>query len=1114
MPLTIQNAVSKFGETAKKKLSSAAASGQPEDQLRAPFEVLIEDIAVVLGFQSGSVTLIGESNVSDLKTRPDYAITIDGALVGYIELKAPGKGADPRRFRDKHDKEQWLRLKSLPNLLYFDGNEFSLWQDGELKASIVHFEGNVETAGKTLLAPDSLATIIEMFLRWNPVAPRTIQELAKTTARLCRLLREEVTEQLALRNPALTNLAEDWRKLLFPEATDERFADGYAQAVVFGILIARTKKLDLSRGIDVVGAALAKTNSLIGSALHILTLNVSGQDALKTSLLTLIRVLNVVDWGVITKGSEEAWLYFYEDFLSIYDNAIRKQTGSYYTPPEVVDAMVRLVHEELQGPRFTLSNGLASPTVTVADPAMGTGTFVLGILRKIAEVVAADQGSGAVAKAVDEALSRIYAFEIQLGPFAVAELRILAEFVHLTGKIPNKAPQLYVTNTLGDPFEDDGYLPSILGKIAETRKAANKIKREQPITVVIGNPPYKEKAKGLGGWVETRNKNDSVPAPLDAWFPPPEWGVGAHSKHLRNLYVYFWRWASWKVFDHGSAKGPGVVCFITVAGFLGGDGFQKMREYLRKTCDAIWVVDCSPEGHQPPVQSRIFEGVQQPICIVLASRGAKQDKPNEPATVKYISLTPSLRREKFKELEQLKLFGKGWKDCSADYRSPFLPESIGAWTTFVALDDIFIYNGSGVMTGRTWVIAPDAETLRDRWAALLNAPAANKERLFHPHLKNGKPGDKHVAKVSKIPLSGIAPTPVSVAQDSAPCIPPERYSYRSFDQQWIIPDSRLINRPNPALWEIRSPIQIFLTALSGSSPSGGPAVTFCAHVPDMDHYKGSFGGRAYSLTLDAAGKRSNIRSALLTYLSGMYSKSVNGEEVYAYIAGVLANRTFVGYFKDDLRSPGLRVPFTDDPTLFDEAVEIGKRIIWLHTYGERMIDIHRGRPLGPPRLPPNKSPFIPQSGQIQKDDALFPDTIHYNHDTHCLHIGDGHVENVTDAMWNYEVSGKKVISQWFGYRRYNRDRPQMGDKRPPSPLSSIQPDQWPSSYTTDLLNLLNVLGLLAEMDEQQEDLLGRILSGGLLTKSDIEQAGGLMISDDENISIQPSVMESQMSLLP
>lgn len=1105
----INTAVSNFGAAAKKKLYSAAVKGQPEDQLRSPFEGLINDLKFALSLPS-DIAIIGETPVEGLNTRPDYAVTLGGALIGHVELKAPGKGADPRQYRDKHDKAQWQKLKSLPNLLYCDGEEFSLWQDGELRGH-VRLMGSIETAGSKLAAPTDFETLIERFLTWAPNPPRSVKELARITARLCRLLREEVTEQLAVANPALTGLAEDWRKLLFPEASDERFADGYAQAVVFGVLVARARGIDLTKGIDAVGVELAKSSTLIGSALHVLTQNVASQHSLNTSLLALTRVLNVVDWQSLSKGDMDAWLYFYEDFLEVYDNNLRKQTGSYYTPPEVVDAMVRLVHEELKGERFDLADGLASSAVTLADPAMGTGTYILGILRKIREVVVADRGEGAVPKVIHEVLSRIHGFEIQLGPFAVAELRIFAEVLHLTGHLPKTPPKLYVTNTLGDPFEDEGYLPSFLGKIAETRKAANKVKRESPITVVIGNPPYKEKAKGQGGWIEERHANEGSEAPLDAWMPPADWGVSAHAKHLRNLYVYFWRWATWKVFDHHESNQSGVVCFITVSGFLGGDGFQRMREYLRRTCDAIWVIDCSPEGHQPAVNTRIFEGVQQPICIVMASRSAKRSGKKATAKTKYIALTDGTRQQKFSQLEALTLSHAGWVECPKEGRAPFLPEAKGAWPSFPALESFFNYNGSGVMTGRTWVIAPDAQSLNERWDALVRARGVQKETLFHPHMDGDKPGDRHVGRVVAEPLHGFPRNPNPVSKDTGTCLAPVRYAYRSFDRQWIIPDHRLINRANPTLWAARHDGQIFMTALAGSAPKNGPSVTLCAEIPDMDHYKGSFGGRVFPMTLDDKGKQSNIKSALTAFLTDVYGRTVTGEEVFAYIAALLAGSSFVEYFKQDLRTPGLRVPLTADPALFFETAEIGKRVIWLHTFGERMADSKAGRPRASPRLSASSRPKIPAGGEIQPSGAAFPQDMHYDATKHRLHVGVGYIDNVTPEMWAFEVSEKRILTQWFSYRRADRDRPTMGDKRPPSKLSSIQPAEWPDEYTTELINLLNVIGLLVQMQGALDDVLGRVLINGLISISELTAAGALI--KDEFPSKSAKSSQTQLSLI-
>jgi len=177
--------------------------------------------------------------------------------------------------------------------------------------------------------------------------------------------------------------------------------------------------------------------------------------------------------------------------------------------------MIRLVDEALRS-RFALHSGLASPAVTLADPAVGTGTFMLGTLRRIAETVAADEGPGAVPAAIDAVVRRLLAFEIQLGPFAVAQLRILAELSDLIGAAPTTPLRMFVTDTLGNTYIEQGWVPAILSPIAESRRRANEIKRQEPITAVIGNPPYKEKAKNRGGWVEAGSANSPEPPPLAA----------------------------------------------------------------------------------------------------------------------------------------------------------------------------------------------------------------------------------------------------------------------------------------------------------------------------------------------------------------------------------------------------------------------------------------------------------------------------------------------------------------------------------------------------------------------------------------------------------------------
>ena len=303
-PLSVENLdaiVGAYGRSTKSRLANPAATGQPEDQIRTPFSKLIEDLAVIVGFADGSVVAVGETSLNELKVRPDYSITVRNALVGHVELKAPGKGADPRKFKDPHDKEQWKRLRSLPNLMYCDGNEFSLWHYGEAASKPVRLIGDVETSGSKLQAPTTLLALFSTFLSWEPIPPKSAPELARVSARLCRLLRDEVTEQLATGSPSLTSLAVDWRKLLFPEATNETFADGYAQAVTFGLLMARASSISLSDGFDKVARELGHTSTLIGAALRLLTDEAVNQESLKTSLQTLTRVLGVVDWQTISK---------------------------------------------------------------------------------------------------------------------------------------------------------------------------------------------------------------------------------------------------------------------------------------------------------------------------------------------------------------------------------------------------------------------------------------------------------------------------------------------------------------------------------------------------------------------------------------------------------------------------------------------------------------------------------------------------------------------------------------------------------------------------------------------------------------------------------------------
>ena len=232
----------------------------------------------------------------------------------------------------------------------------------------------------------------------------------------------------------------------------------------------------------------------------------------------------------------------------------------------------------------------------------------------------------------------------------------------------------------------------------------------------------------------------------------------------------------------------------------------------------------------------------------------------------------------------------------------------------------------------------------------------------------------------------------------------------------------------------------------------------------------------FPLWKDAAATEANIAPAVLAELAKAYGQPVDPVDVFAYVAALLAHPAYTARFRADLIRPGLRVPITADAALFAEAAALGREVIWLHTFGDRFAE---GRPAGPPRVGAG-GPTIPKDGAIPTTPEGFPDTIDHDAALNRLKVGTGYIDNVSGAVWQYEVSGKQVLRQWFSYRKKNRERPLIGDKRPPSPLGDIQPDHWLPEYTSELINVLNVLTLLVALEPQQADLLARVVDGPLI----------------------------------
>jgi hypothetical protein len=1045
----------------------ALAAGEPEAQLTNPIEAFLSSTGKAIGYTH--FVAKRESQVAGRLGRPDYAILPNKLLVGYIELKEPGKGANPALYVG-HDRQQWNRFKALPNVIYTDGNQWGLYRNGEQIGSLVRMSGDVTAAGKTAIITrdvEEIKPLLTNFLSWQPIIPNNVKDLATLLAPLCRMLRDDVTD--ALKDPAspLVQLAKDWRQLLFPDASDEQFADAYAQTVTFALLLARGEGAD---PLDLASAqkTLAADHSLLSRALQVLT-DPNAQAEISASLNLLIRVIGEVPKGVLkATGANDPWLFFYEDFLAAYDPKLRKDAGAYYTPVEVVRAQVRLIDDLLTN-RLGKTLGFADKDVITLDPAAGTGTYLLGVIDHALTKVHAHQGAGAVPGQASTLANNIYGFEIMVGPFAVSELRVSRALADRGAKLPANGSHVYLTDTLEGPDTPPPALPFFLKPIAEQHAKALKVKAAVPVIVCVGNPPYdrteavdETNKTRTGHWVRWGDDAKGKGAIFKDFLDPAiAAGHGVRVHNLYNLYVYFWRWALWKVFEAKPAAGPGVVSFISASSYLDGDAFCGMREHMRRQCDEIWILDLGGEGRGTRQNENVF-AIQTPVAIAIAVRFGKAKK-DSPAKIHYAAIIDGTRDEKLKALDTVADFGSlVWQDCPVDWHAPFRPAGAGAYFDWPILTNLFPWQQGGVKAGRTWVIAPNTGVLEERWRALCHADKNKRTALF----KDSPTGHKTTDSPSQLPPRSGKSTPVADVPRNAP--PPDvvRYAYRSFDRQHAFADARMLDRAGPSLWAAHGEGQVYLTSLFSQPLGTGPALTACALIPDLDHFRGSYGAKAaMPLYRDTMGKEANILPGLLEILAKTYARKVTTEDFLAYAYGALAQPSFTGRFADELATRELRVPLTKDAALFAQVRDVGAKLLWLHTYGQRFMP--KGKHAG--QVPKGEAKC---KKAVPSDAADYPEKYEYNNATKMLLVGEGAFGPIAPEVFEFEVSGMKVVQSWLGYRM----KKPKGKKS--SPLDEITPATlggWPSEFTTELLELLWVLEATIAEYPAQEKLLTAVV---------------------------------------
>ncbi|MGH3696339.1 MAG: type ISP restriction/modification enzyme [Pseudonocardiaceae bacterium] len=1108
-PGWLERAVNAFGRSAREQLSTGA--GEPEEALRAPLVTLLKEIGSRHGLH---VVPVGEAMLSDLQVRPDYAVQVNGAICGYIEIKKPGLGADAPALTGKHNRRQWARLSNLPNLIYTDGTCWARYETGIRKGEVIKLDGTViEGSGVLRVAGPEFEQMLVTFLGWAPSPIRNVDALVRAVAPACRLLRDEVTDQLAREGAgSVTNrqlfsgLAADWRRLLFPTADDGEFADGYAQTVTFGLLYARSRGITFEhRAYHEIGDLIAVGNTLMGRALQVLTDQFGGSSEqvgpFKVTLDTLLRVIGAVDWDRVRSGRRDTYLYLYEHFLAEYDPVKRQESGVYYTPVELVEPMVRLTDDALRT-RLGLTRGLGADGVRVVDPAAGTGTFLLRILDTVFNRVEAADGTGEAREVLSSMASRLVGFELQMGPYTVSELRLTDLLAHRGVELTaaDRMP-LHVTNTLDDPFRTQPPLASFLKAIADSTRRADHIKAELPVTVVIGNPPYRERANGDGSWVELggfyggRRRNEDASLMSDFRLP----GNGRNEYKLKNMAWYFWRWATWKVFDSPSAQGRGVVAFVTTAAYLRGTAFKGMRKYLRRICDEGWIIDLSPEGMRPDVATRIFPKVQHPLAVGIFVR-AEDDTTDEPARIHYTAVHGK-RAEKFAVLGALGLDDPVWQDARDGWDAPFTPVGEASWDEHPALDDLFPVRVPGVKANRAWVFSARPDVLRQRWRRLLTEP----DPAVQSELLKATSARTMTSRQTALPDGDRLPA-LADETDLDPRL--RQVLHRSFDRKWLVDDPRVIDRLRLDLWQAATYAeQLFLVEQHAQVIGSGSGVIVSALIPDNDCFNNR-GGRV--LPVYHPDGRATSGAGLLGALSKRLGVEISGLDLLSYVAAVVSHPGYTARFAKQLETPGVRVPFTAEAEVFRQAVELGREVVWASTYGQRCADPAAGRPREDISLPRDQRPMSLDGIPHTPEDM--PATIEHSSDDpgtetdDVLLVGGSRFQPVPAAVWRYDVGGKPVLRQWFGYRKHEPGG------RVTSPLDLIVADRWSHEDTLELRELLSILRRLTDLAPAQAELLDQVCAGSLITVEELTVAGVLPVPDSRRVLVSgaPAAEQGQL----
>jgi len=993
--------------------------------------------------------------------------------IGYAEAKDVNANLD-----EIAKSEQLKRYRSsLDNLVLTNYLEFRHYVDGILLSRSTL--ASLGVGNKARFTKDGISeteTLLHDFLIRSPKPVESPRELAERMARLTKMIRDVAIETLKAKKPSLLNdLRDAMAKSLIPNINKDseipQFADLFAQTLAYGLFAARVSQLDTGKlKRDDAARQIPRTNPLLRKLFDRITgVELEDEPYVRfvdelTNLLSHTRMGEVLkDFGLRTK-QEDPVVHFYETFLAAYDPTVRELRGVYYTPEPVVSYIVRSVNRLLKD-KFGCPEGLRDTStvkyektvhsgsketkltavehkVLILDPACGTGTFLYSVVDLIRNQFRKENNAGAWKSYISShLLPRLYGFELLMAPYSVAHFKLGMQLMGMDIEelfrenwaydfSADERLNVYLTNTLDNPNKP-AELPFGFREISEEANAANRVKRELPILVIMGNPPYSGQSANKGKWMKELVR--------DTYYPKDEIKE-QNPKLLLDDYVKFIRFAQWKIEKQGS----GILAFITNHGYLDNPTFRRMRESLMNSFDEIYVLDLhgnlkkkekAPNGRKDRNVFDIQQGVAIGIFVKLPKGKAKPTikhhelwgKRNTPdGTGKYDWLrSHDIKNTKWKKLKPRKPF---------NLFVPFDYSMEQEYSQAAKVTDIFRIHSSGIKSHRDhFAIAFERGAIEKRISDFIDSKFTDAQIREKYGLK-----DNNEWKLSEKRES------IGEKKNLDDFIKP--ILYRPFDVRFTYYHTDIHDRPRPEVMNHMLAGQNLGLIMSRQMDKSGTlpvslssfiidghcitlAVSYSYLLPLYLYHKAANGETMRSVNLSKAFVTDVEKKVRLRFDPdidngfGNLRSTLGPRDIFNYIYAIFHSPTYRERYAGFLKIDFPRVPLTSDRKLFVRLAKLGARLVSLHlleapelsqdskfetSYPEKGSDIvDKGFPkyYAPGKPGPDvDSPLVLGRVYINKGDAIQGKAGQYFY-------------GVPPEVWEFKIGGYQVCEKWLKDRR-------------------------------------------------------------------------------------------------